>query len=89
MAVHGRHAPKTTLDLFLNIAAVQAEKARLFRKHGRLWLVFSDAQFQAAYQDFQDAARFAIKSLGDWPFRIRRADESHAAMSVMIADEPV
>jgi hypothetical protein len=89
MAVHGRQAPKTTQDLSLNIAAVQAEKARLFRKHGRLWLVFADAQFQAANEDLQDAAPFAIKSLVGRPVLIRRVDDSHAAMSRMIVNDPV
>jgi hypothetical protein len=88
MAVHGRQAPKTTLDFSLNIAAVQAEKARLFREHWRLWLVFADAQFQPANEDLQDVAPFAMKSLGGRPVLIRRADDLHAAMSLMIVDDP-
>jgi hypothetical protein len=76
------------LDLSLDIAAFQTEKARLLREFGRQWVVLADAKFQAAFADFDAAARFALSAFGNRPFLIRRADDPQAAVPMMIVDDP-
>jgi hypothetical protein len=76
-----------TLDLSRDIAAFQAEKARLFRTYGAQWVVFADAQFQAAFNEFAEAARFALAKFHDQPFLIRRADDRRAAIPMLIVED--
>lgn len=54
----------------LEIEAYESMKEQLEAEHWHQWVVFHGGEFQGAFDDFQDAAEFAIRRFGRGPYLI-------------------
>ena len=56
----------------LEIKAYEKMKEQLEAEHWRQWVVFHREEFRGAFDDFQDAAEFAIQRFGRGPYLIEQ-----------------
>lgn len=60
-----------TATLLDNIAAYDAQRARLETEHLGKWVLFYDRELVGTYDDFQDVANEAVTRFGRGPYLIR------------------
>jgi hypothetical protein len=63
------------LDMSEAISAFHEQRPRLLQEHGPSWVVFVGADFKGSFKEFDDAASFALTTLGDTQFLIRHTEE--------------
>ncbi len=62
-------------DLSEDMAAYESMRSELELDHTGKWVVIYDETLQGIYDDFQDAADFAVQRFGRGPYHIRRIGE--------------
>ena len=62
-------------DMSEAIAAYHAQRARLVQQYGPSWVVFVGPEFKGSFNQFDEAASFALAKLGDTEFLIRHTEE--------------
>lgn len=55
-----------------DIAAFERMRQRLEADHDKAWALFHAGEFQAVYDDFEDAANAAVEQFGAGPYLIRQ-----------------
>ncbi|HEV7353081.1 MAG TPA: hypothetical protein VGN74_08150 [Brevundimonas sp.] len=60
---------------------------RLRQEYGGVWAVLVGQDFKGAFQEFRQAAAFAVANFADTPFLIRHT-EQHTAQIPFVAIDP-
>lgn len=68
------------------IKAFDASLSKLRIEIGSAWAVFIDGKVQAAFPDFDKAADFAVRELGDRDYIIRHTNEHTAHIPFIAID---
>lgn len=60
--------------------------ATLRREHGAVWAVVSGDQLKATFKEFEQAATYAVNTLGDVDYLIRHTHEHRAHIPFIAVD---
>lgn len=74
------------LDLADDIAAFHAQRPRLLQKYGPRWVVMVDQTFEGAFDEFEQAATFALEKFSDRPFLIRHTEEHEPHIPLVVVE---
>ncbi len=76
-----------TAVLTEEIKAFDEMLPRLRQEHGAVWAVLVGRDLKGAFQEFRQAAEFAVANFADMPFLIRHT-EQHTAQIPFVAIDP-
>lgn len=66
------------------IAAFEAAQAELEKTHFGKWVVFRGANFQGAFDTFENAAEFAVHNYGAGPYLIRQVGAADVVLPASV-----
>jgi hypothetical protein len=75
------------LDLKSEVAAFLRARASLRAEHKAPWVVFAAEQFQAAFDEYEGAARFAFERFPNVPSLVRHLDDDDEYVPLIFADD--
>lgn len=73
------------VDLTDEVRAFLRDRADLKAEHGSKWVVYLGQEFRGAWEEFEDAAAFAMKHFGGQPFLIQDIDARDECVPMVFA----
>lgn len=70
--------------IHVEIRAYEKMKEQLEAEHWMQWVVFHGGEFRGAFDDFQDAAHFAVRNFGRGPYLIEEVGAPPATLPSII-----
>jgi len=74
------------VDLSREVAAFEAQQENLRDSYGDQWALFWEGDFKGAFQSYDKAMSFALTTLGDVDFLLRRIVERPVTIPMLLAD---